>query len=172
MYNWRFLLAPEGDEEWLTLGARMKFNACLLWKSITGSQLGRFTCDEWARLWWVRENKVSPASLASISTPLRFPHANTNTLTYFVSSHKKGILCKIICYSHQPLCVSFCVLHYANTNLEILQSSRPVWAFLRWCLCSTPDLVCSKCREWDREIQRTSEYFHFLFHILTVKQIF
>lgn len=76
------------------------------------SQLGRFTCDKWVRLWWVRENKVSPASLASISTPLRFPHANRNTLTYFVSSHKKGILCKIICYSHQPLsvCLSlFCI---------------------------------------------------------------
>lgn len=76
------------------------------------SQLGRFTCDKWARLWWVRENKVSLASLASISTPLRFPHANRNTLTYFVSSHKKGILCKIIRYSHQLLsvCLSpFCI---------------------------------------------------------------
>lgn len=76
------------------------------------SQLGRFTCDKWARLWWVRENKVSLASLASISTPLRFPHANRNTLTYFVSSHKKGRLCKTICYSHQLLSVylsPFCI---------------------------------------------------------------
>lgn len=134
------------------------------------SQLGRFTCDKWVRLWWVRENKVSVASLASLSTPLRFPHANRNTLTYFVSSHKKGILCKIICYSHQPLCVSFSVLHYANTNLEILQSSRPVWVSLRWCLCSTPDSICSKFREREREIQSTSgwepKYFHFVSHIL------
>lgn len=65
-------------------------------------------CDKWARFWWVRENKVSPASLAFIFTPLRFPHANTNTLTYFVSTHTKGILCKNNLL-FTPNCVYVCV---------------------------------------------------------------
>lgn len=93
------------------------------------SQLGRFTCDKWARLWWVRENKVSPASLASISTPLRFPRANRNTLTYFVSSHKKGILCKIICYSHQPLCVCVCLSLFCMTLTLTLKSYKVAGLF-------------------------------------------
>lgn len=86
------------------------------------SQLGRFTRDKWAMLWWVRENKVSPASLASISTPLRFPHANRNTLTYFVSSHKKGILCKIICYSHRLL--SVCLSLFSIKPTPTLKSHK------------------------------------------------
>ena len=90
-------------------------------------QLGRFTCDKWVRLWWVRENKVSPASLASISTPLRFPHANRNTLTYFVSSHKKGILCKIICYSHRPL--SVCLSLFSITQTLTLKSYKVAGLF-------------------------------------------
>lgn len=54
------------------------------------SQLGRFTCDEWARLGWLAENEVS---LASLGTLPRHP-ANTNAFAYFVSLHKEGALCK------------------------------------------------------------------------------
>lgn len=134
------------------------------------SQLGRFTCDKWVRLWWVRGNKVSPASLASISTPLRFPHANRNTLTYFVSSHKKGILCKIICYSHQPLCV--CLSLFCITPTLTLKSyevaglfglpSDDAYAVLQTQYALNTDR--------DREIQSASDwepkYLHFVSHML------
>ncbi len=91
------------------------------------SQLGRFTCDKWVRLWWVTENKVSPASLASISTPLRFPRANRNTLTYLVSSHTRGILCKIICCSHQPF--SVCLFLFCITLTLTLKSDKVACLF-------------------------------------------
>lgn len=134
------------------------------------SQLGRFTCDKWVRLWWVRENKVSPASLASISTPLRFPHANRNTLTYFVSSHKKGILCKIICYSHQPL--SVCLSLFCITLTLTLKSYKVAGLFGlpsddAYAVLQTQYALNA---EKDREIQSTSDwepkYFHFVSHIL------
>lgn len=125
MYNWRFLPAPEGDGEWLTLGPG--WNLCMPPMEINySSQLGRFTCDKWVRLWWVRENKVSPASLASVSTPLRFPHANRNALTYFVSSYKEGILCKTICYSHQPLSVSLLLALFFSTGQTLTLKSYKV----------------------------------------------
>lgn len=114
-----------------------------------GSQLGRFTGDKWARLWWVRGNKVSAVSLAFISTPLRFPHANKNTLTYFVSISRKGVFYKDnLLFTPALVFVSeFFFLRYANANLEIPQSSTPAWAFLQWCLCSTPHSECSTVKQ-------------------------
>lgn len=158
MYNWRFLPAPEGDEEWLTFfraaaAPAAEFNACPPMEINYRSQLGRFTCDEWARLWWVGENEVSLASLAPGNQPpppapkpplLR---ANTNAFAYFVSLHKEGALCKNNLLSTSgPSCAALLFCMGARTDLESRQSSRPVWASLRWCPSSTPGSVCSACR--------------------------
>lgn len=107
------------------------------------SQLGRFTCDEWARLWWVRENQAGPASPAAVSSPLRFPRANGNTLTYFVSPHHKGVWrshTSHLVFTPHTLCVSS---SSSYTHLGTRRSSGPVWASLRWCPGRTPDWECS-----------------------------
>lgn len=57
---------------------------------------------------------------------------------------------KIICYpqpvfSHAALCFAW----WAHTDLESRQSSRPVWASLRWCLSSTRGSGCSESRNKD-----------------------
>lgn len=108
------LKVPPGCWRWWRVAhseAGMKFNACLLWKSITAYKLGGLLVMNGRGSWWVTENKVSPASLAPVSTPLRFPLANRNILTHFVSSQKKGVLCKVFYGSQQhfSVCAGVCV---------------------------------------------------------------
>lgn len=107
------LKVPPGCWRWWRVAhseAGMKFNACLLWKSITAYKLGGLLVMNGRGSWWVTENKVSPASLAPISTPLRFPLANRNILTHFVSSQKKGVFMQsVLWFTTTLLCVCRCV---------------------------------------------------------------
>lgn len=89
-------------------GPRMKFNACLLWKSITAHKLGGLLVINGRG--FDGSEGIKWALLHSPPSPLLpvFPHTNRNTLTYFVSSHKKGVLCKIIYYfPPTSACASF-----------------------------------------------------------------
>lgn len=139
----------------------VEFNACPPMEINYRSQLGGFTCDEWARL---GEDEVS---LALLLPPLPPHRANTNACADFVSLHKEGGLryAKIICdprgFTREP-----------RTDLESRRSSRPVWASLRWCPGSTPGSGCSRRSKdtvWAPDWQQVQKNMFLLFHLGEVK---
>lgn len=77
-----------------------EFNACPPMEINYRSQLGRFTCDEWARLWWVGENEVSLASLAlGNQPPPPLSSAQTQMHSLTLSLYIRRVrYAKIICY--------------------------------------------------------------------------